>query len=54
MAAKREHLVGTGQVKGTMIQAHLNWLKRQNMDPATGVLPGCSRDHEGARPDHGA
>jgi len=34
-ASKREHLTGAAQVKGTMIQAHLNWLGKRGIDPAT-------------------
>ena len=35
MASKREHLTGAAQVKGTMIQAHIDWLKKQGVDPAS-------------------
>ena len=39
MAGKREHLTGAAQVKGTMIQAHLNWLAKRGIDPATALAP---------------
>lgn len=39
MATKREHLPGQAQVKGTMIQAHLDWLKAKGLDPATTLPP---------------
>jgi len=39
VASKREHLVGGAQVKGTMIQAHLNWLRQQRHDPTTSLAP---------------
>ena len=42
MAIKNEHLTGLAQVKGTMIQAHLNWLKNQAIDPATALAPHLS------------
>jgi predicted hydrocarbon binding protein len=34
---KRENLIGAAQVKGTMIQAHLNWLRKQGHDPTTAL-----------------
>ena len=34
MAGKRQHLTGAAQVKGTMIQAHLNWLAKRGSDAA--------------------
>ena len=37
MASKREHLTGAAQVKGTMIQAHLNWIAKRGIDPATAL-----------------
>jgi hypothetical protein len=42
MAGKREHLTGAAQVKGTMIQAHLNWLAKRGIDPATALAPHLS------------
>ena len=39
MAAKRENLVGAALVKGTMIQAHLGWLRTLGMDPGTALAP---------------
>ena len=38
MASKREHLTGAAQVKGTMIQAHVNWLSKRGTDPATALV----------------
>jgi hypothetical protein len=43
-AGKREHLVGAAQVKGTMIQAHLAWLRSQGLDPGTTLLPHLAPD----------
>jgi len=37
MAAENEHLAGQAQVKGTMVQAHLNWLKTKDLDPTTAL-----------------
>ena len=37
MARKQERLTGAAQVKGTMIQAHLNWLAKRGIDPATAL-----------------
>jgi hypothetical protein len=37
VATKREHLEDAAQVKGTMIQAHLNWLKKQGAEPAVAL-----------------
>jgi hypothetical protein len=34
VATKRERLTGSAQVKGTMIQAHVNWLRQQGHDPS--------------------
>ena len=39
MPIKSELLTGQAQIKGTMLLAHLNWLKSQGMDPATAVVP---------------
>jgi predicted hydrocarbon binding protein len=39
VAIKREHLTGEAQVKGTMIQAHVNWLKGRGVDPKSALLP---------------
>lgn len=44
MASKREHLTGAAQVKGTMIQAHLNWLAKRGLDPATALAPHLPKE----------
>lgn len=44
VATKREHLTGDAQVKGTMILAHLNWLKGQGLEPATKLAPHLPPD----------
>lgn len=44
MATKREHLTGDAQVKGVMIQAHVNWLKKQGLDPSTTLAPHLAPD----------
>ncbi len=43
MAVKREHLPGHVHVKGTMIQAHLNWLRSKGLEP-TALTPHLSPD----------
>ncbi len=42
MAGKLEHLTGAAKVKGTMIQAHLNWLSKRGVDPATALAAHLS------------
>lgn len=44
MATKNERLDGTGRVKGTMIQAHLNWLKQQGIEPGAALRPHLPAD----------
>lgn len=44
MATKREHLPGVVQVKGTMIQAHLDWLRKQGIEPSTALVTHLSPD----------
>lgn len=43
MGVKREHLAGQVHVKGTMIQAHLNWLRFKGLEP-TALTPHLSAD----------
>ena len=44
VASKREHLTGAAQVKGTMIQAHLNWVAKRGIDPATALAAHLSAE----------
>jgi len=39
VASKSELLTGQAQIKGTMLLAHLNWLRAQGMDPGTTLVP---------------
>ncbi len=39
MAAKSEHLTGQAQIKWTMLLAHLDWLKKQGVDPGKALVP---------------
>jgi len=39
MPTKSEHLTGQAQIKGTMLLAHLAWLKNQGVDPGTALVP---------------
>lgn len=50
---KREHLPGKAQVKGTMLQAHLDWLSKKVPDVKAAIKPHISEDdfkllHSGA------
>ena len=44
MATKSEHLTGQAQIKGTMLLAHLDWLRKQGKDPATALVPLLAPD----------